>query len=131
LVVLDPQVQAAQETERCILVSRKGDVIRAKSAKTEETLFKNSDAKKVIEWALENGSITILEPGIYTVNEAVRISRSNTSLIIKENASPRSVIICLQTAQEAREVCDSASRRGTICRPVTTLVRNIRRNGVL
>jgi hypothetical protein len=36
---------------------------------------------------LENGSITILEPGIYTVNEAVRISRSDTSLIIKENAT--------------------------------------------
>ena len=55
LVVLAPQIQAAEELERCILVSTKGNVIRAKSAKTEETLFKNSDAKKVIEWALENG----------------------------------------------------------------------------
>ena len=76
-----------EDFERCLLVSREGDVIHATSAKTRETLFKNADAKKVIQWALENGTITILEPGTYTVNEAVRVSRSGTSLIIKENAT--------------------------------------------
>ena len=80
-------VRGAEASEACLLVSKKGDVIHAKSAKTQETLFKNFDAKKVIQWALENGNITILEPGTYTVNEAVRISRSDTSLIIKENAT--------------------------------------------
>ena len=82
-----PTARGAEESERCLLVSSKGDVTLATSAKTKETLFQNSDAKKVIQWALENGNITILEPGTYTVNEAVRVSRSGTSLIIKENAT--------------------------------------------
>jgi len=80
-------VRGAEASEACVLVSRDGDVVRAVSAKTKETLFENSDAKKVIDWAVENADVTILEPGTYTVNEAVRISRSGTSLIIKENAT--------------------------------------------
>ena len=80
-------VRGAEASEACVLVSRDGDVVRAVSAKTKETLFENSDVKKVIDWAVNNADVTILEPGTYTVNEAVRISRSGTSLIIKENAT--------------------------------------------
>ena len=76
-------VRGAEASEACVLVSSDGDVVRAVSAKTKETLFENSDAKKVIDWAVNNADVTILEPGTYTVNEAVRISRSGTSLIIK------------------------------------------------
>ncbi len=82
-------VQAAEESEACLLVSKEGDAICAKSAKTKATLFKNSDARTVIEWALENGDITVLQPGTYTVNDAVRVSRSGASLIIKEGATLR------------------------------------------
>ena len=82
-------VQAAVESEACILVSRIGDVIHAKSAKTQKTLFEHSDPRQVIEWAVENGDITVLEPGTYTVTDAVRISKSNASLIIKEGATLR------------------------------------------
>ena len=72
-----------------ILVSRKGGVTYAKSVKTKETLFEHSDPRQVIEWAVGNGDITVLEPGTYTITDAVRVSRSDVSLIIKEGATLR------------------------------------------
>jgi hypothetical protein len=81
--------QTADQSGKYILVSRKDDVVHAKSAKTQKTLFEHSDPKEVIEWAIENGDITVLEPGTYTVTDAVRISKSNVSLIIKEGATLR------------------------------------------
>lgn len=86
---LVPVVQAAEKSAEYLLVSKEGDTICAKSAKTKATLFENSDPKTVIEWAVENGDITVLEPGTYTVTDAVRISKSNVSLIIKEGATLR------------------------------------------
>ena len=79
----------ADQSGKYILVSKAGDITYAKSAKTKKTLFEHSDPRQVIEWAVENSDITILEPGIYTVNDAVRISKSNVSLIIKEGATLR------------------------------------------
>lgn len=81
--------QVVDESGKYILVSQAGDLTYAKSAKTKKTLFEHSDPKQVIEWAIENCDITVLEPGIYTVNDAVRISKSNVSLIIKEGATLR------------------------------------------
>jgi len=81
--------RVADESGKYILVSQKGDVTYAASAKTKKKLFEHSDPRQAIEWALGNGDITVLEPGTYTVTDAVRISRFNVSLIIMEGATLR------------------------------------------
>lgn len=82
-------VQGAERLAGHILVSKKDNMVYAKSAKTKETLFKNTDAKKVIEWALANGALTVVQPETYTVNEWVEVPRSGVSFIIKKNATLR------------------------------------------
>lgn len=81
--------QVAENQNPYLLISKQGNMVYAKPAGADEARFSNPDAKKVIEWALANSSVTLLQPGTYTVREWVEIPRSGVSLIIKKNATLR------------------------------------------
>jgi hypothetical protein len=65
------------------------DAVRAVDGKTGQVLFENEDPRVVIEWALANKPITIVQPGMYTVPGMITVPRDGVSLIVSEGAEIR------------------------------------------
>lgn len=69
-----------------LFVSNKGKQVQARGGKSGKVRFESKDPREVLEWAMANSPITILEAGSYVVVGTVTVPRDNVSLIISEGA---------------------------------------------
>jgi len=76
----------AEKTHETVFLSKEDGSVRAKSMRTDETLFHNPMAKDVIEWALGQARITVLRDGRYEVVRTVVVPESDTALVIGPDA---------------------------------------------
>jgi len=87
--IYDLSLLSAEEyvdSPRPVFIFADGDISRAENSETGKVLFENADAKEVIEWAMNNSPITVLQKGVFTVDKEVVVPRENVSLIINKEA---------------------------------------------
>ena len=72
-----------------MLVSSTGDGTVVRSLKSRHVRYTNHDPQLAIEWSLQNGRTTILQPGKYAIADRIDIPRSDVTLIIEEGAEIR------------------------------------------
>lgn len=78
--------ESAGESACCMIVFKKDDMVCAKWARTEKTLFQNPLARTVIEWSLGRAPVTVLKEGKYEVERTLTIPRSGVALVIGPDA---------------------------------------------
>lgn len=79
-------VSAAERHCECILLSVDNNTVSAKHGKTGNTLLEDTNAEKVIEWAMANSPLTVLQEGVYTVTDMVEVPRAGVSLLVCKGA---------------------------------------------
>ena len=80
-----PAVGKRGEELDYLLVSRRGEIVCARTGENE-VLYRHAEAKKVIEWAMRESGITIVDEGSYALTGTVDVPRPDVSLVITEKA---------------------------------------------
>ncbi len=76
---------AAHAAERIVVTAENGGAV-AREAGASTALFQHADPRLVIEWAMRNAPLTVIESGVFRITEPVRVPRPNIALVIGEQA---------------------------------------------
>jgi hypothetical protein len=90
--VYDLDLLSATDFEQApefLFITTDGATVRAVGGKSNSVRFEDADARVVIEWAMANAPITVLQDGVYTVPGVITVPRENISLVIGQGAELR------------------------------------------